>query len=255
MKNNLQINNILQNFTPIYLDEMEKVTLMDRVDNKFIFSISTLADLLNDCLKEYRILEINNIRNHLYESLYFDTSDYLMYLLHHNQHLNRYKVRFRKYISSNGLTFFEIKFKNNKEKTYKKRKKYNDIQFNIENELKNFLITNTPYQPENLFPSLKIQYYRITLVHQNFHERVTIDTQLSFDNFSHKTDYENIVMVEVKRSNYAINANFFKILKKHNIREGGLSKYCTGIALCNPIIKKNNFLPKLRYFDKINSLC
>ncbi len=253
MENNL-LNNVILNFQPISLEEMDRVELMDRVDNKFVFSFSILIDLLNDCLKEYKILEINNIRNHLYDSLYFDTPDYLMYQLHHNQHLNRYKVRFRKYVNSNGLTFFEIKFKDNKERTYKKRKKHNDIQFNIENKLKEFLALHTPYAHQELLPSLNIQYYRMTLVHKNLNERVTIDTQLSFDNFINKHSYNNLVIAEVKRNAYSEHTTFLKVLKQYHVREGGLSKYCTGIALNCSSVKKNNFLPKLRYFEKINSL-
>lgn len=251
-KNNL--NTLIQNFTPISLEEMDKVEFLNRVDNKFVFHISELLELLNDCQSEYRILDVNGVRNHFYDSLYFDTSDFLMYHLHHNQRLNRYKVRFRKYVNSNGLTFFEIKFKDNKEKTFKKRKKYNDIEYSIHDELYDFLSKNIAIQNVQWLPSLQVQYHRITLVHQNLNERVTIDTQLKFNNFENAYFFENLVIAEVKRNNYAEHTAFLKLLKKHRIREGGLSKYCTGMALTYSHIRKNNFLPKLRYFEKINSL-
>lgn len=245
---------MLQQFQPISLEEMDKVQLMDRVDTKFVFTFHHLIDILNDSYPEYRILEINDTRNHFYDSLYFDTPHLLMYQIHHNQKLNRHKVRFRTYANSNGLTFFEIKFKDNKEKTYKKRKKCTQINYQISNELNEFLIKHTPYTAMDLQPALKVQYYRITLVHLQFNERVTIDTQLQFDNFYNSYIFENLVVAEVKRSNFAEHTTFLKVLKKHHIREAGLSKYCTGIALTNPSIKKNNFLPKLKYFEKINNL-
>ncbi|GIV27417.1 MAG: hypothetical protein KatS3mg027_1231 [Bacteroidia bacterium] len=94
----------------------------------------------------------------------------------------------------------------------------------------------------------------MTLVHKDLNERVTIDTQLSFNNFKNAYIFENLVIAEVKRNNYADHTAFLKMLKKHHIREGGLSKYCTGMALTYPDIRKNNFMPKLRYFQKINNI-
>lgn len=254
MKNDT-LHQLISTYQPISLNEMDAVALMDRVDNKFVFNIFQLFDILSECINEYRILEINSVRNHLYDSVYFDTNNFDLYLHHHNQRLNRYKIRFRKYVTSNGLTFFEIKYKDNKEKTYKKRKKHIDIEYQIKDELKPFLIQQSSLNSDELFPSLKIKYNRITLVHKNLNERVTIDTQLEFDNFQNTYSFNNIVIAEVKRNSYSEHTTFLKLLHQHHIREGGLSKYCTGVALTYSNIKKNNFLPKLRYFEKINNLC
>ena len=57
---------------------------------------------------------------HDYKSLYYDTEDWKFYLDHHNGRVNRNKIRFREYVGSK-LTFLEIKLKNNKGKTIKKR--------------------------------------------------------------------------------------------------------------------------------------
>ena len=74
----------------------------------------------------YKVLEIDNERVHSYRSLYYDTDDRKFYLDHHNQRVNRNKVRFREYVGSK-LTYLEIKRKNNKGKTIKKRTKVNNI--------------------------------------------------------------------------------------------------------------------------------
>ncbi|MEW6773193.1 MAG: polyphosphate polymerase domain-containing protein [Bacteroidota bacterium] len=245
------LKNILAQFPSISLDEMDAVSLMDRVDTKYVFSLNALSDILSDAVHHYRILEINQVRQHLYDSLYYDTNDFQMYYWHHNKRLNRYKIRFRKYVNSNGLTFLEIKFKDNKEKTYKKRKKHQDIESQIPSALQNFIQQQTPFTSETLHPTLQIQYYRLTLVNNDWSERVTIDTNLSFNNFHHNVSLENIAIAEVKRSSYASHTAFLKLIKQHHIREGGLSKYCTGIALTNSNIKKNNFLPFLRILEKI----
>ncbi|GIV27416.1 MAG: hypothetical protein KatS3mg027_1230 [Bacteroidia bacterium] len=71
--NKSDLNTLIQNFSPISLEEMDSVEFLNRVDNKFVFHISNLIDLLNDCQSEYKILEVNGVRNHQYDSLYFDT--------------------------------------------------------------------------------------------------------------------------------------------------------------------------------------
>ena len=73
-----------------------------------------------NCGKRISILQIDGKRKHDYKSLYFDTEDRKFYNDHHNQRVNRYKVRYREYVDS-GLVFLEIKCKNNKGKTIKKR--------------------------------------------------------------------------------------------------------------------------------------
>ena len=113
---------MIKDFEPITLDEMDGVKLMSRTDTKFAFSSSKLPQLLSSMLPFYRILNINNKLIHDYKSLYYDTSENKFYLDHHNNRVNRNKIRFREYVDS-GLVFLEIKTKNNKRKTIKKRMK------------------------------------------------------------------------------------------------------------------------------------
>lgn len=248
------LSSIIAQFQPISLEEMDAVSFMNRVDSKYVFKLNQLPAILQEAVSNYKILEINSVRHHLYDSLYFDTPDFQLYYKHLYNRLNRHKIRFRKYTSSNGLTFLEIKFKDNKEKTFKKRKKYPDICFSVPSELSDFIGHQTPYSAEQLLPSLRIQYYRMTLVNNNLNERVTIDTHLQFDNTQTQYRLNNIVIAEVKRNSYAEHTEFMNLIKKHHIRENGLSKYCTGMALTYPFVRKNNFLPKLRYFEKLNML-
>ena len=111
---------LIKDFDPITLDEMDEVKLMSRTDTKFAFSSAKLPQLLSRMLPFYRILNINNKLIHDYKSLYYDTSENKFYLDHHNNRVNRNKIRFREYVDS-GLVFLEIKTKNNKGKTIKKR--------------------------------------------------------------------------------------------------------------------------------------
>ena len=106
----------ISSFDPISLSEMDEVKLMKRTDTKFIFPLSTLHKIIPKLIEHYSVLDINGVRLNAYRSLYFDTEDFQFYHQHHNGKTNRNKVRFREYIAS-GLTFLEVKHKNNKEKT------------------------------------------------------------------------------------------------------------------------------------------
>ena len=116
---NSLVNNTTQ-FSPIYLKNMDEVKLMNRSDTKFTFSVRKLPILLEKLVPFYDVLEIKGKRLHSYKSLYFDTDDRKFYNDHHNRRVNRHKIRFREYEDS-GLIFLEVKCKNNKGKTIKKR--------------------------------------------------------------------------------------------------------------------------------------
>jgi len=102
--------NILQNFQPISLSEMDEVKLMNRTDTKFVLNRTLFNEVLPQLTSSYRVLEISDQRLSSYRTLYFDTSGFDLFLDHHNGKGNRFKVRIRKYVESN-LFFLEIKNK------------------------------------------------------------------------------------------------------------------------------------------------
>ena len=108
------------NFSPISLKDMDGVKLMNRTDTKFASQLSKLPKLLLQLQPFYNVLTINSKVIQDYKSLYYDTKERKFYIDHHNSRVNRNKIRFREYVGSN-LTFLEIKRKNNKGKTIKKR--------------------------------------------------------------------------------------------------------------------------------------
>src|SRR4051812_12077582 len=115
-----EVLHILREFSPITLEEMDEVKLQDRTDTKFVFAAKLLPSILEKLSKDCKVLEVNGIRLSRYETLYYDTDDFLLYNMHQNRRANRYKIRTRKYVESD-LNFFEIKFKNNKGRTIKER--------------------------------------------------------------------------------------------------------------------------------------
>lgn len=223
---------------------MDNVKLMDRTDTKFTFKFSQLAEILQEVKEQYRILEVEGKRISRYETLYYDTHNLNLYSRHHNGELNRYKIRHRTYVESN-IGFLEVKFKNNKGRTLKERIKKRDTpKNNWDNDSDVFLTQKLPFSPQVLTPVIWINYSRVTLVNRFSAERLTLDLNLEFKTDNQCKVMEGLVIAEVKQEKRKPSP-FLNAMKKFHIREGSISKYCMGIALCYNNIKKNNFKAKL----------
>ncbi len=244
--------NILDQFSPISLSEMDRVKLMNRIDTKFAFNKSILDNILDELKSEYRILEINSVRASRYESLYFDDSKFSFFQDHHKRKSNRFKIRIRKYIETN-LLFLEIKHKV-KGRTEKKRMETPDFnpvfgenqKLFIDKQLKKELILN---------PTMCNSFERITLVHNVLNERLTIDFNLEFNFNNINCPFPNLVILELKQEKINRSSPFFKLMKIRQIRPYRLSKYCLGAMELygETKLKFNRFKKKLLYLKKMNN--
>jgi hypothetical protein len=244
------IDELLTPFESIGLCEMDKVKLLNRIDTKFMFQASKLPQVLNFMKEKYRILEVEGKRKSCYETLYYDTPDHTMYIQHHNGKLNRFKVRSRKYIESNQ-SFFEIKFKNNKGRTIKKRIIVADTDNPINDNTELFLTQSTPFTAAMLNPALQVNYSRMTFVNLEKTERVTIDIDLGFSHLGKEHAYPGLIIAELKQSR-SRNSVFRSVMHEEHIVDSAISKYCLGIITLNDRIKQNNFIPKLSLIKKLN---
>ncbi len=252
------MNSILKDnftgFSPISLKEMDKVAFYHRVDTKFVLHENQLDSLLRDIDKDYFMLEMENKRCFSYSTIYYDTPETKMYIDHIRGKRNRYKIRHRRYNDS-GLSFIEVKFKNNKGKTFKWREE-EAFPGKKTTTLSNPLISKRlPYTAESLKPVLKTKFRRITLVDKYFTQRVTIDFGIEFKELvnDQKTEsLSNIIIIEIKSDKINSKNGIQKTLKKHKINAGGFSKYCMGVALTNTCTKKSGALkPKILKIHKI----
>lgn len=248
----MQLNNkeLISKFQTISLSEMENVALLDRVDKKFYFKIEKLETVLSQMVPYYRLLEINGICLQRYVSPYFDTENFLLYNQHQNGIQNRYKIRFRNYIDSQ-IYFFEIKHKNNKGRTIKHRLSTNEMQLN--KDVESFLTEKTPLNSNFLHNKLTVGYSRLTFVSTNKCERVTLDLNLSCKNDNSEIEFSNLVIAELKQDKSSLNSEFIKVMNQQKIKEGGISKYCLGVALLYPDVKKNLFKEQINTLKKIIS--
>lgn len=247
-----EILKITASFSPIKLAEMDNVKLMSRSDTKFAFKISKLPELLNQMMPFYKVLEINGKFIHDYKSLYFDTDDRKFYLDHHNGRVNRNKVRFREYVGSD-LTFLEIKRKNNKGKTIKKRMKVDSINDNLSVKQKEYIHSIIG---SNIILNSKqwINFSRITFVHKVHKERLTIDINLNFKEKDRRGDLNQIAIGEVKQEKMSRLSDFMRIAKELHILPIRISKYCMSTLELNPELKQNRFKEKTLFLTKLKNL-
>ena len=248
------IDDIIAQFKPISLKEMDAVQLMNRTDTKFPMSALELKEILMDIVDDYFVLEIEGVRFNRYKTLYFDTPKKRFYMNHHNSKPSRYKVRMRKYLDSE-LCFLEVKYKS-KGRTDKRRKKINDFSYKLSSK-KNKLISDVFNESMELEPTLWNSFSRVTLVNKIEKERITIDLNLAFEDFlqpEKKLTLNYLVIVEVKQENINRNSIFVRKAKELGIRSSGMSKYCTGMALLNKDLKSNDFKSNLLKIEKIKQL-
>ena len=239
---------------PISLAEMDSVKLMNRTDTKFLTDEQTLVGILEDAAAAgYRALETNGSKISDYDSIYFDTAGMRMFLDHHNKRLTRQKVRTRKYVAS-GDTFLEIKRKNNHGRTRKKRASIPEREFkdfSADNAACEYLAGHSWFTAPELSPSLETVFRRITLVNPDKTERLTIDSSLNFINLrgGGSSSLQNGVVIELKQDGRATSP-MNAILLRHRVKPIRVSKYCIGVTLTYPDIKKNRFKLKIREIEK-----
>ena len=244
------IADILKGFEPISLSEMESVKLMNRIDTKFAINIRQLPAILTKAQEAYFAQEIDGKRIATYDTMYYDTDDCDMYMRHHNRQLVRQKVRIREYVESQ-LTFLEVKRKNNKGRTKKKRLAIRDERLE-ESAMSEFVAAKSRYHWEQLSPHLRTTFRRITLVNKAKTERLTIDMNLRWSNVvtGSETGFDDLVIIELKRDGN-VSSPMIGILNEERVHPLKISKYCIGTALTNPAIKQNRFKGKIQRIKKL----
>ena len=241
----------LLKFDKTTLAEMNSVSLMKRVDTKFILKESQLLEVLSKLYKDYKILQIDQERLMKYSTLYFDSQNKKCFKDHHNGKLNRYKIRMRKYLVSD-ICFLEIKKKNNLGITNKIRRQIKDFETNLTIESKEF-ITNSNINNLLLEPSLYNNFSRMTFVNKSEAERLTIDVDLSFSFGAKEKKFDKLVVIEIKQEGKRLNTTINRVLKSMSILPTNFSKYCIGISNTLDNIKSNRFKEINLKINKLNN--
>ncbi len=244
-----RIHDLVSRFKPITLEEMSEVCLMNRIDTKFVTNKGKLAELLALADGKYYAQYHDGTRIATYMTTYWDTIDHIFYMEHHNGRVPRQKIRVRTYLD-NGYSYLEVKTKNNHGRTKKKR-----IQVPDQKQLASgdeFITSLTTHNLQDIHPTVRNRFHRITLVNYEKTERLTIDFDVEFDNLEteeHKGTGQ-LVVIELKRDGNTLSP-IMDILRALRIKPAGFSKYCIGSVLTNPRLKHNMFKSKLVTINRL----
>jgi hypothetical protein len=253
MSSGTDFKEILKRFEAISLEEVNKASLMRRKDKKYLFGFHDLSEVLSMVSEDYRVLEIDGIRSQHYHTRYFDTDGREMYHKHHRGLANRHKVRIRRY-GSGSLHFLEVKNKNAKGVTTKKRVKTSGMEHEILLKEEEFLTSVSPYAGNVIGSAMENTFNRITLVSHEQTERVTLDYALRFasEETGVELDLPGVAIAEIKYENLLSGSALHAALRKLRIKPSRFSKYAIGMALLDSGLKQNRFKGRVRKVNQIN---
>jgi hypothetical protein len=201
-------------------------------------------------IPHYRLLEVDGVRAHRYETLYFDTDDLSLYARHHSGKFARHKVRYRRYVDS-GLCFFEIKAKGNKGRTRKTRIQTQIVNNTIEDEAESLLQKETSFSGKDFGPILRVKFMRLSFANICSPERLTIDINLSCGTGSTELNFPKLAIAEVKREKPTARSRFMDVMRERRIWEGSMSKYCFGVVNLYPFVKMNLFKERMKQIKEL----
>ena len=254
----LSVGDIVNTMSPISLDEMSAVKLMNRVDTKYVARDTVVAKLFSLIKDEYYVQEIEGKRVAAYDSVYYDTVDNHMYIIHQDKKLKRDKLRIRNYVDT-GNYFCEVKHKNNHGRTKKKRI---EVGRGVFEDLKSDAATRAfvekelpDYDFDGFVKKLSTSFDRITVVNKGKTERITIDFNVRFHNFDNgnETGIAPLVIMELKRDGRC-ESFFQKTLFELRVKPLSISKYCIGRALTDKTLKQNRFKKRIIKLEKLKKI-
>jgi hypothetical protein len=248
------ISETLTSFSPISLDDMDNVRLMNRTDIKYMISVSQVPDILTRMNGNYKALEINGSREFSYHTTYLDSPDYMFFNQHVTGKLSRNKVRFRKY-ETTGKTFLEVKKKTNTNRTLKWRIENNlapDGTYNT--EARDFIGQHIPQRPLELKPVLITVFKRATFVSSDVCERITLDYNISYTGTDGRNaGFPSVAVIEIKKDKFINRSRMTNILKESAVYPTAFSKYCIGTAFFNTQLRNNILKPRLLKINKLEN--
>lgn len=224
---------------------------MNRTDVKFLTNKETLERILALAEDSYLLQDIDGRKISKYRTMYLDTEECAMYYTHLHGKAHRQKIRIREYVDS-GSRWLEIKNKNNKGRTKKKRIAYNcrDTETND-----NFIKTHTPWSLSELRRTIENEFDRITLVNKMKTERLTIDLNLKATNLrtGRSISFPELAIIEVKRDGHT-RSDMLDIFRATRTKPAKFSKYCIAMALTDDRLQQNRFKQRIRYAEKFTPI-
>jgi hypothetical protein len=253
-----RIASSLSTFGTISLEGLNsKAAMLERLDNKYIVPADRLLPAFARFAELFDVLEMSGKRAFTYATDYFDDQGAQGYHDHHQGRRKRCKVRIRNYVDA-GFSYLEVKLKDTRDATVKKRLKLAHPSRHLCDESLAFIdachseMYGTPLG-RHLMPVIGMDYERITLGAREGGERMTIDTRIVFH--ADNGDCEaapDVFILETKSARG--NGIADKILRAAHLHPTkNCSKYCVGMAALGLVSRHNRFLPALRKLNLVNA--
>lgn len=257
---NTKLFDVLKDFDTISLEELNAtMSLMERIEKKYMISLNDLGKLMKEFYKDYYILAIKGNSIFTYDNIYMDTKDFLFFHQHESGQKNRMKVRSREYVDSN-LAFFECKQREGdviRKSRYGLPVEESKVLTNQSAAFYENVCTSLDleYAHENLQPTLRTLYKRVTLCSKKNDERITIDFDIRVQDVTQENaeliPFGPIAIIETKSSR--------KKSKSHDTIEAlgykearGCSKYCLGMLYAGHIGETKRFKATMKFIEKAN---
>jgi len=242
----------IDGFAPVRLDELvAEAALLSRVDRKYVLPVEDAAAFVAALDPATRVLDLDGLRDPVYETVYFDTPDLLSYRLAAHSRRRRFKIRTRTYVETGGA-YLEVKTRGARSLTVKERVDYDpedrerlteDGRLAAGDALDAIGVGGA--RAEELTPTLTTRYRRTTLVPPGEGIRATLDTELRWrqaDGAALSTP--GLAILETK-SPAGVSA-IDRALWRRGHRPVGISKYGTGLAAMHPELPSNKWARVIR---------
>lgn len=239
-------------FAPISLEALNaKAAMLERLDNKYVVQGPALAAAAAEFAAHFDVLEIDGQRAFTYDTCYFDDPERRSYHDHHQGRRQRMKVRVRRYLEA-GLCFLEVKLKDKRGTTVKKRMPYDPAKAGMLDDAAmahvrhcHEMLYGKPFDRE-LEPVLRMRYRRTTLVAREGGERMTIDSDIRFLGGPAESGPPPGVFILETKSAHGHGLADAILRRHHQHPTEGCSKYCVGMSVTGAVQKFNRFRPALR---------
>ena len=245
----LTLDNAVAGLAPVSLAKLDEAQLHDREESKVILRTLDVPEALQRLADEYFILDHEGERLQGYSNEYFDSLELDNYHEHHNQKGRRSKLRYRTYVNSD-ITYFEVKKNLNGRTVKERRRSRRPAEGKLWAEDALFFFKQIGLPPSQFVPSLRVDYQRILLVKRDFSERVTIDLNLEFTSAEGAVETPGLSICEFKQPKLDLRSPAMIAM---NRRPQNFSKYCMGLASCDPTLRRNRFKKVFRNLEALDA--
>jgi hypothetical protein len=247
-----EIVRMAEPFRVASLDLLADRVLTVRSDWKFVLPQASLPKLLRSLSKTHLVLMAGEARWGRYSSQYYDTPDLICFQDHRRGKPRRFKVRHRDYLDRH-LTMLEIKDRVPRGDTHKRRLPQMWRQRVVDVAGAAFLSEGGHVPVDALVPTLANRFWRLTLLGEKVHERLTVDLGIGVGLDGRIGELAGVCVLEVKSAEPRHKTPTLALLARTGMRPRGMSKYCVGTCLLTPGASPAWFAPLRRTLGKLSA--